>query len=80
MNLFIFLGTPIFLASIAMGLLLILRPALAIELQKRFYLKINWHMDPVNMALEIRNTRIMGFMLMGVVISIAIYAFICGSK
>jgi len=74
MSLFIALGALIFLASIGLGLFLILRPAQAIELQKRFYFKINWRMEPVNMALEIRNTRMMGFMLMGVVVVFAIGA------
>jgi len=75
MSLFIVLETVIFLASIALGLLLILRPAQVIELQKRFYFKINWRMKPVNMALEIRNTRMMGFMVMGVVTVFVVYAF-----
>lgn len=70
----------IFLANIVLGLFLILRPVQVIELQKRFYLKINWRMEPVNMALEIRNTRIMGFMLMGAVIALGMYVFISGLK
>jgi len=74
MSLFIVFGTAIFLASIGLGLFLILRPAQAIEFQKRFYFKINWRMEPVNMAIEIRNTRIMGFMLMGVAIAFSVTA------
>lgn len=77
MSLFIVLETFIFLAAIALGLLLILRPLQAIEFQKWFYFKINWRMEPVNMALEIRNTRIMGLMLMGAVVVFSAYAFIC---
>jgi hypothetical protein len=76
MNLFVFLTTFIFLASIALGLFLILRPDQVIELQKRFYFKINWRMEPVNMALEIRNTRMMGFMIMGVVIACIVYTIV----
>ena len=68
---------PIFLVSIALGLFLILRPARAIEIQQQFYFKINWRMEPVNMALEIRNTRIMGLMVMAVAIVLAVYAIIC---
>ncbi len=68
MRLFITLGIFFFLASSAIGLFLILRPAQTIELQKQFYFKINWRMEPINMALEIRNTRIMGFMILGAVI------------
>ncbi len=75
MSLFITLKIFFFLASLAIGLLLILRPAQAIELQQRFYFKINWRMEPVNMALEIRNTRMMGFMIMGVMTVFVVYAF-----
>ena len=76
MNLLIFGEALIFLAAVALGLLLILRPAWAIELQRLVYLKIHWRMEPVNMALEIRNTRIMGCMLMGIVIALVVYVFI----
>ena len=76
MSLFVALETFIFLASIAIGVLLILRPARAIELQKRFYFRINWCMEPVNMALEIRNIRMMGFMIMGVVTVFVVFLLI----
>ena len=73
MSLFTILKIFVFLGGIAVGSLLILRPGQVIEFQKRFYFKINWRMEPVNMALEIRNTRRMGFMIMGVVIVCIVY-------
>ena len=76
MNLFAILETLIFLAIIAFGLVLILRPSQVIEFQKRFYATINWRVEPVNMATEIRNTRMMGFMILGVVIIRIAYAII----
>ena len=73
MNLFIILKIFIFLAGIAVGSLLILKPDQVIEFQRRFYFKINWRMEPVNMALELCNTRMMGFMIIGVVIVCIVY-------
>ena len=35
-------------------------PDLAIKIQKKFYELINWHMTPISMRKEIRNTRILG--------------------
>jgi uncharacterized membrane protein YidH (DUF202 family) len=59
---------PLFLilvsaGSIAIGLFLFLKPSSAIELQKKFYEKINWRIEPVSMPKEIRNTRVMGLFL-----------------
>jgi hypothetical protein len=34
-----------------------------IEIQRKFYEKINWKVEPVSMEKEIRNTRIMGLFL-----------------
>ena len=44
--------------------LLIIKPSLAIEIQRRFYEKINWKIEPISMPKEIRNTRIMGWFLL----------------
>lgn len=52
-----------FLSGFFAGLLLAAKPRLAIELQKIFYAKINWRMEPISMEKEIRNTRIMGIFL-----------------
>lgn len=57
---FIPLFSILCILTFALGLFLMLRPSRAIDLQKNFYRKINWNMEPINMALEIRNTQIMG--------------------
>lgn len=49
-----------------LGLFLFLRPSLAIQIQKKFYEKINWRIEPVSMVREIRNTKIMGLFLLGI--------------
>ena len=38
-------------------------PQRVIAFQQAFYLRINWRMEPVSMAKEIRNTRLMGLAL-----------------
>lgn len=49
--------------AIIIGFALFLNPAFAIEMQRRFYEKINWHIEPISMPKEIRNTKIMGLFL-----------------
>ncbi len=53
----------IYLAGMSVGLAMFLRPAAFIDLQIKFYRKINWRMEPVSMPKEIRNTRLMGLLL-----------------
>jgi len=60
--------------SVIIGLSLFLNPALVIELQRKFYLKINWRIEPVSMQKEIRNTKIMGLFL--IVMSLVTIAYI----
>ncbi|MFH0826722.1 MAG: hypothetical protein V1923_02365 [Candidatus Omnitrophota bacterium] len=48
-------------SGIAVGLFSALHPASCIELQKRFYQRINWRMEPISMEKEIRNTRLLGW-------------------
>ena len=52
---------PIF--SFIVGIFLILKPNEAIRIQQKFYAMINWRMEPICQALELRNTRIMGVVL-----------------
>jgi hypothetical protein len=59
-----------------LGLFLLLRPAKAIDAQRRFYERINWRIEPVSMEKEIRNTRAMGLFLMAAVL-ISILLGIC---
>ncbi len=49
--------------SLLIGLFLINKPSLAIEMQQKFYAGINWKMEPISMKKEIRNTRFMGWLL-----------------
>lgn len=52
------------LASFLAGVFLAVKPLLAIKLQIKFYEKINWRVEPISMAKEIRNTRAMGVFLL----------------
>lgn len=56
--------------SLGIGVFLIIKPDLAIEIQRIFYEKINWRMEPISMEKEIRNTKIMGAFLIVIVIVI----------
>lgn len=62
--------------SIIAGIFLFLRPASAIEFQRRFYEKINWRIEPISMEKEKRNTKIMGLFLIGVSLLTFAYIFI----
>ncbi|MFA5089964.1 MAG: hypothetical protein WC510_02870 [Candidatus Omnitrophota bacterium] len=53
------------MASIIIGLFVFFKPELTIEIQKKFYEKINWRIEPISMQKEIRNTKIMGIFLAG---------------
>ncbi len=65
-----------FLLSSVIGLFLMTKPQGAIELQRRFYEKINWRIEPISMPKEIRNTRIMGWILAILALIIILYIFI----
>ncbi|MCK9614830.1 MAG: hypothetical protein M0R48_04910 [Candidatus Omnitrophica bacterium] len=58
--LFLLIG---FIFGFFIGLFLVIKPRQAIELQKNFYAKINWRIEPISFEKEIRNTRLMGFFL-----------------
>ena len=62
-GLLILYGVMFCLSIAGFGLFLISKPHLAIELQRRFYAKINWKIEPISMQKELRNTRIMGSIL-----------------
>lgn len=51
------------LIGLGIGIFMIINPALAIEIQRRFYAKINWKIEPISLSKEIRNTRAMGWFL-----------------
>lgn len=62
-NLFFYTVYFLSVSSIVCGLLCAKYPDKAILFQQRFYLKINWRIEPVSLKKEIRNTRIMGLFL-----------------
>ncbi|MFH1190815.1 MAG: hypothetical protein V1670_01280 [Candidatus Omnitrophota bacterium] len=64
---------PICLAGIIIGLFVFYRAELTIEIQRKFYEKINWRIEPISMPKEIRNTKIMGIFLMFIAILTIIY-------
>ncbi|MCX5708599.1 MAG: hypothetical protein NTY14_06490 [Candidatus Omnitrophica bacterium] len=63
-------------ASITIGLFVFLKPELTIEIQRRFYEKLNWRIEPINVPKEIRNTKIMGMFLVVVAIATVVVYFL----
>jgi len=61
------------LISAIIGLFIFYKPELTIEIQRKFYEKINWRMEPISMPKEIRNTKIMGIFLVVVAMFTIIY-------
>ena len=59
--------------SAGAGLFIFFKPDLAIEIQKRFYAKINWRIEPISMPKELRNTRIMGIFLLALAVVTLIF-------
>lgn len=54
------------LIGIVVGLRIFFNPSRVIEIQRKFYEKINWRIEPVSMSKEILNTKIMGLFLFAV--------------
>ena len=57
------LGISWCVSSLLVGAACLRYPGRVIAFQQRFYLRINWRMEPVSMAKEVRNTRFMGAVL-----------------
>jgi hypothetical protein len=70
--------TPILISviGIIIGLFVFFKPELAIEIQRRFYEKLNWRIEPISMQKEIRNIKIMGIFLVAVAVVTIIYSLI----
>lgn len=66
------------LASLLFGIFLIKKPHLAIEIQRKFYEKINWRLEPISMEKEIRSTKMLGVFLLGVFLFSIVYACTIG--
>lgn len=54
--------------GVIIGLFVFFKPELTIEIQKKFYARINWRIEPISMQKEIRNTKIMGIFLVVVAV------------
>jgi hypothetical protein len=67
-----------FLAGLGIAIIMIINPNLAIELQRRFYEKINWRIEPLSVSKEIRNTRLMGWFLIILLVAIIYFVFTAG--
>jgi len=63
------------LVALLMSFFFIFKPEFVIELQRRFYAQINWKIEPISMQKELRNTRIMGFMLIILVLTTLLFIF-----
>jgi len=63
------------IAAAIIGLFFLLRPSQSIELQRKFYEKINWRIEPISLSKEIRNTRIMGLIILVFIASALIFFF-----
>jgi hypothetical protein len=61
------------LAAVVMGVFLFVKPHATLAIQKRFYEKINWRIEPVSLTREVRNTKIMGLLLLGISLGAIIY-------
>jgi len=71
---------PLILSSISvvgimLGLFVFFKPELTIEIQRKFYEKLNWRIEPISMPKEIRNTKIMAISL--VVVSVIAIISLC---
>jgi hypothetical protein len=64
------------LISLFVGLFIFLKPTLIIEMQRKFYEKINWKIEPISMSKEIRNTRLMGMLLIVITLLTFIFMYV----
>jgi hypothetical protein len=58
----------LYIIGLFIGFFFMLKPVLAIEIQRRCYARINWKIEPISLQKEIRNTRIMGCLLLAFLI------------
>ena len=64
------------LLAFLMGIYVYSQPLKIIDIQRRFYLLINWKIEPVSMQKEIRNTKAMGLFLIIFVIIVCVYIYV----
>ena len=63
--------------AVMVGTLIAWKPRKAIDMQIVFYRFINWKMEPISMKKEVRNTRIMGAIVLvaGILAFVTLYLF-----
>ncbi len=61
--------------SIALGGFLGAFPERAIRMQIAFYRWINWKMEPISWELEVRNTRLMGVLVIAIAAAALCFRF-----
>jgi len=71
--LFLIIEILVTLLAFVNGAICASNPSLAIRLQQKFYEKINWRIEPINLTKELKNTRIMGFISLILSIVLLIY-------
>lgn len=62
------------LVSFFIGIFVASKPGAAIELQRKFYAKINWKIEPISMQKELGNTRIMGCFMVAFAIAALVFS------
>jgi len=75
---FLFYGFEglVLLLGLATGTICLRNPELAIHIQKYLYALINWQMQPISLEKELRNTRVLGAILMGVTFLLVIVLYL----
>jgi len=68
------------LLAAVVGTALVTRPGAMIELQRKFYENINWRIEPISMRKELRNTMLMGLVVLIVMIVLGAYGFMLFKK
>ncbi len=63
------------IVGLFIGIFLYFKPRIAIEIQRRFYVKINWKIEPISMPKEIRNTCVMGWFLIILSVTTLFFSF-----
>ncbi len=71
---FAFIAVPAY----GFGYFIFRDPMRMFEIQKRFYARINWRIEPISLEKEIRNTRGMGVILMVLVLLSGLYMALTG--
>jgi len=77
---FLLISLSFIILGLSIALLLIIKPFLAIEMQRRFYEKINWKIEPISVEKERRNTQIMGLILLSLLVASLIIILASGTN